>query len=384
MVDAISEWVQMGICLYTRRLAVYICTSLKASRVIRRLAVLGLLMPVISSCASAIPSQYRVNNSGLYTGTVDVVAKPLLDVQASSPQSPVDFSFSAFGDAGWASSHVATPVYRSGFRRAYQQLDPSRSLVGDINFINWETSVGHRCSAFWAPRSKSSFAFLSHPQNLADASLIGFNLIGLANNHSFDCLRSPEGLGPLQTLSHLSGISRQISSSKSAVLFNGIYTSSTALPSSGIYAVSGGLVPVTFISAYVGGDAVYCKNIICDKDLARLKTQMATASGFRVLALHSWNPQSHSKLKAILSSWIHANLVDVAIGTGPHVAEPISIIKTRHGNRVLATSLGNFIHPSLSAQENNIVVTSKWQFDPSSGAVDLLSLKGTSKNTKLT
>lgn len=352
-----------------------VCTSLKATRVIRRLALLGLLMPVVSSCVSAIPSQNRVNTSYPYTVTEDAAAKPVLDVQVSSPTSPVDFSFSAFGDAGWASSHVAIPVYRSGFRRAYQQFDPSRRLIGDINFVNWETSVGHRCSAFWAPRSRSSFAFLSHPQDLADASSIGFNLIGLANNHSFDCLRSPEGLGPLQSLSHLSVISSQISSSKNPVLFNGIYASSSGVPSSSIYVVSGGLVPVTFISAYVGGDAVYCKNIICDKDLERLKTQMASASGFRVLALHSWNPKSHSKLKAILSSWIHANLIDVAIGTGPHVAESISIVKTRHGSRILATSLGNFIHPSLSSQENNIVITSKWRFNPVSGSVDLLSLR---------
>ena len=330
---------------------------------------------ITSSCASVIPPSNRVISSDLQTNSADAIEVSALDVPVLSPPAPVNFSFSAFGDAGWSSSHVAVPVYRAGFQRAYEQFDPSRRLIGDINFINWETSVGYRCSAFWAPRSRSSFAFLSHPQDLADAASIGFNLIALANNHSFDCLRSPEGSGPLQSLSHLSGISNRISSSRRPVLFNGIHHSVISTPSSGIYAVAGGFVPVTFISAYVGGDASYCKNIICDSELKRLKTQMATAAGLRVLALHSWNPKSHSKLKAILSSWIDGDLADVAVGTGPHVAESISIIKTRRGNRILATSLGNFIHPTLAAQEHNLVLTSQWRFDPSSGALDLLAVK---------
>lgn len=185
-----------------------------------RLALLGLLMVITSSCASVIPSSNRVNSSDLKSNSADASANSELDVQVFSPPSPVNFSFSAFGDAGWASSHVATPFYRAGFRRAYHQFDPSRRLIGDINYINWETSVGYRCGAFWPPQSRSSFAFLSHPQELADAASIGFNLIALANNHAFDCLRSPEGLGPLQSLSHLTAISNKTSSSKRTVLFS--------------------------------------------------------------------------------------------------------------------------------------------------------------------
>jgi len=102
---------------------------------------------------------------------------------------------------------------------------------------------------------------------------------------------------------------------------------------------------------------------------------MAAASGFRVLALHSWNSASHSKLKMILSAWLREGLVDVAIGSGPHIAESVSIVRTPRGDRILATSLGNFIHPSLSAQPKNIALLSRWHYATLTGAIKLESLK---------
>lgn len=340
-----------------------------------RVGVIVLSMLAVSACTSAQPSFSNTNNSDLiqvFEPTPTQLSQKPASGQAADT---ISFTFTAFGDAGFADSHVSRPVYRGGFRSAYNTFDPKLQLIGDINYINWETTVGNVCNAFWAPPSQSTYAFLTPPQELSDAVSIGFNLIGLANNHSFDCLRSPEGNGPLQTSGHITKLLKHASSSPNSPLFSGAFSATPASPATGTFKVTGGSVPVLFLSAYVGGDAQHCKNMLCDSGLARYKKQMAAASGFRVLALHSWNAASHSKLKTILSAWLREGLVDVAIGSGPHVAESVSIVKTPRGNRVLATSLGNFIHPSLSSQPNNISLFSRWRYNTSSRTIEIESLK---------
>ncbi|MFM9104751.1 MAG: hypothetical protein ACKOPS_26965, partial [Cyanobium sp.] len=47
------------------------------------------------------------------------------------------------------------------------------------------------------------------------------------------------------------------------------------------------------------------------------------------------------------------------------------------GPGVLATSLGNFIHPSLSSQPYNIALLTNWQLQPASGRVQLLQARRT-------
>lgn len=340
-----------------------------------RIAALSLSMLAVSACASALPSLSTSKYPDLVSAAEPI--QPNLSQKKPPEQtlSAISFTFSAFGDAGWADSHVSRPVYRGGFKRAYNSFDPKQQLLGDLNYINWETSVGNICSAFWAPPSQSTYAFLTPPQELSDAISLGFNLIGLANNHSFDCLRSPEGNGPLQTAAHIANLQKRGSASQNAPLFSGVFSAIPASPDTTSFKVAGGSVPVFFLSAYVGGDAQHCRNMLCDSGLARYKKQMAAASGFRVLALHSWNPASHSKLKTILSAWLREGLVDAAIGSGPHVAESISIVKTPRGDRILATSLGNFIHPSLSAQPNNIALLSRWRYNNSTGDINLESVK---------
>jgi len=340
-----------------------------------RLVVLSLLMLAVSACASVLRSISTSKYPDLVSAAEPIQPNSNQKKSLEQTLGAISFTFSAFGDAGWADSHVSKPVYRGGFKRAYNSFDPKHQLLGDLNYINWETSVGNICSAFWARPSHSTYAFLTPPQELSDAISLGFNLIGLANNHSFDCLRSPEGIGPLQTASHITNLRNSGAASQNLPLFSGVFSAIPVSPDTSSFTVAGGSVPVHFLSAYVGGDAQHCRNMLCDSGLARYKKQMAAASGFRVLALHSWNPASHSRLKAILSAWLREGLVDAAIGTGPHIAEPVTIVKTTRGDRILATSLGNFIHPSLGAQPNNIALLSRWRYSTSTGAIMLESLK---------
>lgn len=286
---------------------------------------------------------------------------------AQSPASDqlVTFSFNAFGDSGWADTHVFRPTYRQGFKRAYQRFDPERRLIADLNYINWETSVGNVCNAFWSSPSGSTYAFLTRPEELSDAVATGFNVIGLANNHTYDCLSSPEGNGPLQSYRHIARLKQKLEASSSAALFSGVFQFPESEASSLMMPVSRGKVPVRLISAYVGGDVAHCRHMVCDMAIERYAKSMKSHAGLRVLALHSWDASSHQRLKVILRNWLSRGLVDVAIGSGPHVAESVAVVQTPRGPGVMATSLGNFIHPSLSAQPNNIVLQTTWSFDAS-------------------
>ena len=283
-----------------------------------------------------------------------------------------EFTFHAFGDAGWADTHVGEPIYKQGFLNAFKRFDPSKHLIGDLNYINWETGVGNTCSQFWSQPSPSTYAFLSPVKDLKDAIDHGFNVIGLANNHSYDCLKSSEGDGPLQTYNNVKVIEREVTSSK--FIFSGIYKSFDQESRTKLVKSSGKSIPVIFASVYVGGNASHCKHILCTLDLVELKSKFKNKKALRVLALHSWNKNSHAQLKQILKNWLREGLVDLAIGSGPHVAETIEIIPTRHGNKILATSLGNFIHPSLAPQPNNSVLTTRWKYTKNQ-AMQLLEAK---------
>jgi len=285
-----------------------------------------------------------------------------------SPQAPTNhqvftFSFNAFGDSGWADTHVPRPAYREGFKRAYRKFDPDGRLIADLNYINWETSVGNYCSSFWSRPSGSTYAFLTRPEELADAVSTGFNLVGLANNHTYDCLSSPEGVGPLQTYAHVARLQKDLDSRGQSALFSGVFKTPESEVPTFLLSTAKGKVPVRFISAYVGGDSAHCRHILCDQSIERYSGSMASQTGLRILALHSWDSSSHRRLKTILHSWLSRGLVDVAIGTGPHVAESVSLVQTPRGPGILATSLGNFIHPSLSPQPNNIALQTIWTFD---------------------
>ena len=289
---------------------------------------------------------------------------------ASKPQTtrPTEFTFTAFGDAGWAETHTARASYSAGFKKAFDRFNQKQNTLGDINYINWETSIGTQCDQFWASHSPSTYAFLTHPRELEDAIKLGFNAIGLANNHSFDCVKSKEGNGPIQTYRFISKLKKKHPNT----IFSGVFANEREEPAKKEITLKQGTVPVTFLSAYAGGNRSHCANISCTINLSKEKQAFADKKRLRILALHSWNRSSHQSLKAILRQWIQDDLVDIAIGTGPHIAETIEVVNTKHGKKILATSLGNFIHPSLAAQPNNAVLQTTWTIDPVSKEHKLL------------
>jgi len=288
-----------------------------------------------------------------------------------SSKKNIEFTFAAFGDSGWAETHDKRPTYSGNFKKAFLRFDPNKKTLGDINYINWETSVGSQCDQFWSQQSPSAYAFLTHPQELKDAIGLGFNVIGLANNHTFDCLSSKEGNGPLQ--SH--GFVEDIRQNKPNIAMSGVFTKPQQEPIKINIKTKKGDIPITFLSAYVGGHKGHCLNMSCLLNASKYTNAFTDKKRLRIVALHSWNKSTHNELKIALKNWVSSNLVDIAIGTGPHIAENIEVVKTDYGNKIIATSLGNFIHPSLSPQVKNVALQTKWNFDKESKDFSLLKVE---------
>ena len=57
------------------------------------------------------------------------------------------------------------------FGNALDIFSPSGEVYrGDINFINWETTVGYTCDEWHAPYVRGrSYAFLARPENVIQA-----------------------------------------------------------------------------------------------------------------------------------------------------------------------------------------------------------------------
>ena len=284
----------------------------------------------------------------------------------------IEFTFTAFGDSGWAKTHTSRPIYGGGFKQAFKRFDPNKTTLGDINYINWETSIGTHCEQFWSKLSPSTYAFLTHPKELEDTIDLGFNVIGLANNHTFDCLRSKEGNGPLQTYNFV----KSIRSQNPNIALSGVYEQRFQEPIQSNIKTKQGIVPITFASAYVGGSQSHCANMLCVLNLGAIKKSFTDTSRLRILALHSWDKATHARLKAVLTTMLQENMIDIGIGSGPHIKEQIKIVKTSQGNKILATSLGNFIHPSLSAQAKNVALQSIWSFNEQTKTFKLLEANG--------
>lgn len=238
------------------------------------------------------------------------------------------------------------------FGKRLDALDSSgKSYRGDLSFINWETVVGTRCNSFRGRPSRSSYAFMSHPDNLVEAYKRGFNLIGLANNHSWDCPSAANGKnGALASAQEMQRLTQTIGANW---LWHGVGQQKSVAKVTTIM-VDERPVKVAFASLYMGGACTY---ITCVSDRnAVLKSLRDANADIRILAMHSWNSATQSQLVGVGKDFIRNYNGDIVFGHGPHVWAPVQIVPKANGKKgVMFESLGNFIHPSLAAKRKDII-----------------------------
>ncbi len=256
------------------------------------------------------------------------------------------------GDSGWTRTHTS-PAPLAGFGPALERLQRTGQVVrGDLSFINWETVVADSCQTFAKPYvAGKSYAFISRAENLDQALAAGFNLVGLANNHSRDCSRTGDGLTSMASTHRAA--TRLAAESR---LFHGVgAVGDERTPTIGKFSVGGKNVRVAFASGYLGiprGEGVSAKD-----DVEPLMKAMQDADvDLRILALHSTDAGNQALLAEVGATFVTRYGGDVVLGSGPHVWRPVRVLRKPDGKTgVVFESFGNFLHPALAAQSKNFV-----------------------------
>ncbi len=258
------------------------------------------------------------------------------------------------GDSAWATSHDHTPM-SPGFGAAVHRFDPSgRFYRGDLSFMNWESVVGPYCATFATPRQTPvDFAFISDPRNLAQAYALGFDLIGLSNNHARDCTNSsPNGeAGELMTVREMSKMDGN------AWIWNGVAKTEAERTHVKVraFTIKGRAVRVAFGSIYYGKDD--CGLAACRGDAPTVMHNLQHADAdLRILAMHSVDAENQEEAARAGAEFVTKYGGDVVFGHGPHVWRPVRIYRKPNGRRgVVFESLGNFLHPGLAWKTTNFI-----------------------------
>jgi len=267
------------------------------------------------------------------------------------------------GDSGWSTTHEKAPI-AAEFGKALDRFDASgKGYRGDLSFINWETVVGTGCSQFASVYTPGrSYAFVSRTENVAQATERGFNLFGLSNNHSRDCLASADTSLRGEVASAAMTATNIESLGDNGALFAGLASSTHendfAKARVRTFTVKGRQVRVAFGSMYMG--RADCPRAACSGDKRELFESMRDApADVRILSIHSMGPSDQDELVRAGTEFVKSYGGDVVFGEGPHVWKPVRVVRKGAGfgggTGVVFESLGNFLHPSLGGQAKNFI-----------------------------
>ncbi|MFZ9520913.1 MAG: CapA family protein, partial [Silvanigrellaceae bacterium] len=256
------------------------------------------------------------------------------------------------GDSAWSGLRSSSAP-ASGMKTALEQFDPSRRILkGDLNFINWESSVGTRCSSYY----NVDYAFLSRPEAVLQAFEHGFNLFGLANNHSEDCASGvhPDGQGvpgAVATAAHMKILSHQ-----KPLAWHGVGPAAgLSSPSILTFSVKSRLVKVVFGS--IAFQDWECVESACEARVQALLGGMKSAAGdLRILSVHSQGNAAFIRGKNWSERFIREFSGDVVFASGPHTWAGVKIVERDSGGRgVVFNGLGNFMHNQVAPNPDNLI-----------------------------
>jgi len=257
------------------------------------------------------------------------------------------------GDSAWSGLRAAVAP-KSEFGSTLKKFDPTGKILrGDLNFINWESAVGRGCSSYF----NVDYAFLSDPQAIVDAHQHGFNLFGLANNHSEDCRTGSDPQtnvvpGAVSTQRHM----QQISGS-TALTWHGVGSSRAELvkPALMEFVVKGRRVRVAFVSvAFQNWD---CVDSTCEANVrALLENIRNTAADLRILSLHSQGRDGFTRGKVWAEKFVTEYSGDIVFAHGPHTWAGVKALKKRDGSLgIVFHGLGNFLHNQVAPNPDNLI-----------------------------
>ncbi|MEE9589299.1 MAG: CapA family protein, partial [Hyphomicrobiaceae bacterium] len=265
---------------------------------------------------------------------------------ATSPDGKV-IVITLVGDTGFSPSHArvrSDGVTDRGRRFTWAETTSSiaHEINGDINFANIETVITDKNTLYPVPKS---FNFRTHPNGLRHLSKIGFNLLSLANNHSFDYSVA----GVRETLKHVATMHAFGIKAHAGL---GLRRSQASAPK--LFNVKG--VQFAFSAMGIGGAARAAAtssrpgqiNIHDPKAYAEVVDRLSAApADFRILSMHYGTERVIEPSWSQVRKWRHETLkakgIDIIVGHHAHVVEGIEMTD----GRLIFYGLGNFLHHGM-------------------------------------
>lgn len=257
------------------------------------------------------------------------------------------------GDSAWSGLRAAVAP-ASQFGAALKKFDPTGKILrGDLNFINWESGVGRKCDSYF----NVDYAFLSDPSAIVEAHRHGFNLFGLANNHSEDCRtgRDPQQNsvpGAVSTQRHM----KQISDS-ATLAWHGVGSSRAELikPALMDITVKARTLKIAFIS--VAFQSWECVESTCEANIQALfENARNLTADLRILSLHSQGRDGFARGKVWAEKFVTQYSGDIVFAHGPHTWAGVKALQKNDGSLgIVFHGLGNFLHNQVAPNPDNMI-----------------------------
>lgn len=206
---------------------------------------------------------------------------------------------------------------------------------GDLSFGNLENPVAENCK-----KKKKKFSFQAKPEYLKILDNVNFDVLSLANNHSFDCGQ----IGLVETIEHLenenlrwAGAGRNAAEAEKPVYIEIRKIKFAFLGFTAIF-------PVNSLKKSANVNFATAEKVSVAVAEARKKADVV------IVSFH-WGTEYDSRPNAMQISLANTAIdagADVILGHHPHVLQGLKLIDKQIGEKraLVAFSLGNFLFDS--------------------------------------
>lgn len=251
----------------------------------------------------------------------------------------------AVGDSAFVAGNAEFGAPPAGWvERHLENLESLRSP--DVNFLNLEGAVTRSCKRFY----DKPFMFAVSPDTVVQFARWGFNLIGLANNHTQDC-QDPSSASEAAKAQDL------VRKDVPGIAMHGVAADLEHLTVPAILTVKGVRIGMVSIKAWPGGKADNMGNF--DNRHELLRALRDADVDVRILSLHGGTESArhpHAAVIELAREFIARYGGDLVFAHHPHVIQGIELLQKPDGRAAaIFYSLGNHLHDGLSEKGDGMM-----------------------------
>ncbi len=271
-------------------------------------------------------------------------ATPAAEIAPAAPppkvEAPVLVDIRAFGDSGYIGGvGVFGEPGVDYVKKHLRGVEALRS--DDVNFLNLEGSLTRSCKDF----ELKPFSFAVSPEALTQFGQWGFNLIGLANNHSLDCQDPTPSSEINKAMAIVHAQVPELAAHGVASTWQKLTGNVARLEQKGV------TLGMVSLKAWDTGPKSYIGN--SGNRFELFKALKKSGVDVRILSLHGGIENTRRppvELMDIARDFVARYDGDIVFAHHPHKYQGVEIIHKPNGKTaVIFYSLGNSLHNGLSA-----------------------------------